>query len=81
LLTETNSGLVINRLFAEVLCQHVIDNGTVFVALGLAVHFDHFVDRFHQVWTVWQAQLFDEEVVFNRFKLGWLPATLEASAL
>ena len=61
--------LAVDRFFAEMLCQHIIHNSTVLVALGFAVDFDHFADCFHQLWTVFQAKRFDEDVVLNCLKL------------
>lgn len=61
--------------------QHVVNHRAVFVALGLAVGFNHRVDRFHQLRTICKTQFLDQKVVLDGFKLAFLARrTVEASA-
>ena len=55
-------GLAVNRFFAEMLGQHVVNHGTVLVALGLTIDIDHRVDGLHQRGAVAQAEFLDQEV-------------------
>ena len=56
--------LLIDRLFAEMLDQQVIEHGAIFVAFRFAVSVDGSVDAVHQLWAVGQTQLFYQEVLF-----------------
>ena len=64
--------LRIDRLFTEMLGQHVINNGAIFVPFGTAICFDHAIDFIHQFRPIRLAKFLDKKIVFDCFQLALL---------
>ena len=74
ILSRMGYGLAVNGFFAKVLCQHVVNDSTVFCTLGFTISFDNRIDGFHQLWTISKPKFFHEEILFHSFQLSHLAA-------